>query len=140
MPEREEQSSKDPGRRKQALWNEKKARRILKQLDESGEPVEHFARRHGWVPQRLHWWMSKLGWKRSRPATPPTQEPAVKAPQFVPVRVVPDRSAQRGTGPEAQGPGVHIELGGACSIRVAAHFDAQVLRQVVLALTEDLPC
>lgn len=64
----------------QVVWNEKKVRRILQELDQSGETVTHFARRHGWTPQRLHWWISKLGWKRTCPAVAAPKTPVPPKP------------------------------------------------------------
>ena len=58
-------------------WNEADARRVLAELDASGEPLKTFARTRGLVPQRLEWWRKRL---RSSPITGPvalTLVPAV---------------------------------------------------------------
>jgi hypothetical protein len=126
-----------PEAKKEDLWTEKEVRRLLKELDESGEQVAPFARRRGFKAQRLHWWMSKLGWKRSKPLQPssPLQ---LAQPRFVPVRVVPDSKPTAGA-PRGRGPGVVVELGSR-HIRVEADFDAQVLRRVVQVLEEVPRC
>ena len=151
--------------KKEGVWSEKEARRLLKEVDESGEQIAPFARRVGFKAQRLHWWISKLGWKRSRPLkatepagpTKPAAAPAKPAastkqaasakpaaapakpsvPKFVPVRVVPDRYPA--TAPVNRGAGVVVEVGGR-HIRVEAHFDAEVLRRIVYLLEEGQPC
>jgi hypothetical protein len=126
---------------KQGPWTEERVRLLLQQLDESGEQVASFARRHGFKAQRLHWWMSKLGWKRTRPlfpGGPPPPDSASAAPQFLPLRVVADGrlAAPVPSRPEA---GVVVELGQR-HIRVEAHFDAEVLRRVVQLLEQVPPC
>ena len=46
--------------RKQGHWTEEDARRVLGELEASGESVTGFARRRGLVPQRLWWWRKRL--------------------------------------------------------------------------------
>ncbi|HYE77685.1 MAG TPA: hypothetical protein VEI97_06845 [bacterium] len=137
--------------KKQDPWTEKDVRRLLKELDDSGEQVAPFARRRGFKPQRLHFWMSRLGWKRSKPlksASPakPVEAPAKPvgspakpaAPTFVPVRLVPDPRPAAGAS-RSRAAGVVVELGSR-HIRVEADFDPDVLRKVVRVLEEGLPC
>lgn len=124
---------------KEEPWSERKARRVLKEMEQSGEPVAHFARRHGWTPQRLHWWMTKLGWRRSRPAAEPSAQ-AKEGPRFVPVQIVPDRPAPVLAARPLASSGVVIELGQGRRICVTAAFDQEVLRQVLAVLEEGAPC
>jgi transposase-like protein len=41
-------------------WTELQARDVLQRQGASGESVTVFARRMGFVPQRLYWWSNKL--------------------------------------------------------------------------------
>jgi hypothetical protein len=41
-------------------WTEADARRVLAELDASGQPLKTFTRSHGLVPQRLEWWLRRL--------------------------------------------------------------------------------
>ncbi len=153
MHNAEKESTDEPESMKEGvLWTEEDARRLLRQVDESGEQIAPFARRVGFKAQRLHWWISKLGWKRSRPlrsagpairpkrpgvpAKPAGAQARPSGPKFVPVRVVPDKTCT--TAAVSRGAGVVLEVGGR-SIRVEADFDAQVLRRVV-DLLEGQPC
>ena len=61
-------------------WSPQQARLVLDQWARSGETVTAFARRHGLVPQRLWWWLKRLG--PSQPA-----QPEAPAAQWVPVTV-----------------------------------------------------
>ncbi len=139
MQEQKIETTTQGERGKEEPWSERQARRVLKELDQSGEPVAHFARRHGWTPQRLHWWMTKLCWRRSRPAAV-TPEPAKQGPRFVPVQIVAGRASAGVAAPPAGSSGVVIELGRGRRICVTAAFDAQVLRQVVALLEEGVSC
>jgi hypothetical protein len=139
MQEQKIETTPEAERGKEEPWSERKARRVLKELDQSGEPVAHFARRHGWTPQRLHFWMTKLGWRRSQPAAEPSA-PGKQGPRFLPVQIVPDRAAAAVAAPPPGSSGVVIELCRGRRICVTASFDAQVLRQVVAVLEEDAPC
>jgi hypothetical protein len=145
MPNPDHKATGSPEDKKETPWTKKDALRLLKELDDSGEQVAPFARRRGFTAQRLHFWMTRLGWKRSKPLTssspakPPvgTQvQPA--APKFVPVRVVPDHKPAA-VASRSRAAGVVVELGGR-HIRVEADFDPEVLRQVVRVLEEVLPC
>jgi transposase-like protein len=139
MQEQKIETTAEGERGKEEPWSERKARRVLRDLDQSGEPVAHYARRHGWTPQRLHFWMTKLGWRRSRPAAEPSA-PAKEGPRFVPVHIVPDRPAPGVAAPHLVSSGVVIELGRGRRICVTAAFDQEVLRQVLTVLEEGAPC
>jgi hypothetical protein len=144
MPNPDHEAASSPQDKKEAPWTKKDVLRLLKELDDSGEQVAPFARRRGFKAQRLHWWMSRLGWKRSQPLksgspAKPVGSPAKPAPpKFVPVRVVPDPKPPAVTSRSREA-GVVVELGGR-HIRVEADFAPQVLRQVVRILEEGLPC
>jgi len=56
-------------------WSEEDGRTVVNAWETSGESVGSFARRCGLVPQRVHWWVNRMG---RRQAT---------APAFVPVTV-----------------------------------------------------
>lgn len=136
MQDKKTEAAVDRGER-QEVWSEKKVRRILKELDESGEQVAQFARRHGWTPQRIHWWMSKLGWKRSSPVTAKGKVVATP-PKFVPVRVVEER--RPGVAALAtRGSGVVLELAPGRLIQLERGFDDEVLLRVLQVL-EGAPC
>jgi transposase-like protein len=42
-------------------WTQEQARDVLQRQHASGEGITAFARRMGFVPQRLFWWRGKLG-------------------------------------------------------------------------------
>jgi hypothetical protein len=49
-------------------WTAAEACAALREWESSGEPLEGFARRHGWTAQRLRWWQKRQGdWKEGRP-------------------------------------------------------------------------
>jgi hypothetical protein len=119
----------------------------LEPLDLRGFPLElqpmfeAFAKRRGFTAQRLHWWMSRLGWKRTPlPAAvePPQAAAPVPSPvpAFLPVRVVPDRKSRLGSAPRRPA-GIIIELGSR-HLRLEGDFDEQVLYRVV-QLLEQVP-
>lgn len=51
-------------------WTEADARRVLAELDASGQPLKTFARARGLVPQRLEWWRRRL--RRSSSSSTPS--------------------------------------------------------------------
>jgi len=65
-------------------WTEEEAREVLEHQGASGLSIERFARRVGFVPQRLHWWRTRLA--QSRGGRVALAEPASR-PSFVPVVV-----------------------------------------------------
>ena len=67
--------------RKRTRWNEKQARRLLIEAEESGLSLEEFSRRRGFQPRRLREWQLKL--EKTAAANPP---------QFV--ELVPDQVAR----------------------------------------------
>ena len=109
-----------------AEWTEAEARFLIEAQETSGLNVTEFSRRYGFMPQRLHRWMSKLGVQRKAPARPSTP-PSV----FTPVRVIGPRPATGGT--------LEVVVRGTCSVRVGTDFDVELLRRVVAAL-EVAPC
>lgn len=64
-----------PGTRRH--WTEADARRVLAELDDSGEPLKTFARARGLVPQRLEWWRKRLRAPSSGGAAAITLVPAI---------------------------------------------------------------
>lgn len=49
------------GLRGRRPWSEREGRFVVDTWKASGESVPTFARRIGFVPQRVYWWMSRLG-------------------------------------------------------------------------------
>jgi hypothetical protein len=84
-------------------WTEQDARRVLEELDKSGETVAGFALRRGLVPQRLFWWRKRL----ERVAT------CESKPTFIPVTVraaAAWREAERVAVVVTAGDGVRVEV------------------------------
>lgn len=71
-------------------WTAADARRVLAELDESGQPLKTFARARGLVPQRLEWWRKRLRASSSSHPSSLTFIPATvrEAPPSVAVAVV----------------------------------------------------
>ena len=98
-------------------WTQEQARDVLERQRASGEGITPFARRMGFVPQRLFWWRGRLGDWQPEPAG--TQS-------FVPVVV-------RAQAPE-RGARISVEL---CNgVRVHIHeVDASTAGWVALLLS-----
>src|SRR5271165_242533 len=92
-----------------AVWEER-----VRAWRESGQPCAEFARSHDYSEKALRWWSSEFR-RRSRP------EPTVKMARVV-------RRAESFHGE------MTVAVAGA-SIGVRRGFDAELLRQVVQALT-----
>ena len=104
-------------------WTASEARLLIEAQKASGLTVVEFARRHGFIPQRLHRWKGKLR-QQERETTGPAR--ALKS--FVPVRLVTPRGVGGGT--------LEVVARGGHGIRVGVDFDAGHLRRVLAALEE----
>ena len=99
-------------------WTRDQARDALQKQRASGEGITVFARRMGFVPQRLFWWQGRLRLPSAHP------EPAIQS--FVPVVVRADPSDRRGR--------ISVELGG--GVRVDVHeVDASTAGWVALLVS-----
>jgi len=96
-------------------WSREQAREVLERQQASGDSMTAFARRMGFVPQRLFWWKSRLQ---------PGPEPKA-AQSFVPV-VVREQAAETGAR-------ISVELGGGIRVQVN-HVDAATASRVALLL------
>lgn len=92
-------------------WSPQQARQVLDQWAHSGETLTAFARRHGLVPQRLWWWLKRLG----PPASSLPARPDAPSAQWVPVTV---RTAA------APAVAATVHLGGGLQVHLSA-LDAQ---------------
>jgi transposase-like protein len=104
-------------------WSRSDGEAMVEAFEGSGMSVAEFARRHGLVDQRVHWWLTR---RRRRN----------KGIAFAPVRLVDSR---RGPVPSSVGAApsqgrVEIVLRTGWVIRVDSEFDGETLRRVVQAL------
>jgi transposase-like protein len=95
-------------------WTEEQAREVLARRGASGLSVERFARQMGFVPQRLHWWRSRLAKSDVEPAAVAER---IDRPQFVPVVVRAAEPAAEGAVP------LRVHIGGRVVVDVL-HADA----------------
>lgn len=112
-------------RRQRVLWTEADARKVLGELERSGETIACFAQRRGINPSTLHKWRQKLGLRYKDRATESAQRRG-----FVRVQVKPAAA------PVALGEcesGLIVEVSG-CQIRVQRGFDVGLLRAIVETL------
>ena len=65
----------------ETIWSEAVARRLLDEWAKSGESLAAFARRRGFLPQRLSWWSKRLA--SVKPGASMREAPA--RPAFIPV-------------------------------------------------------
>ncbi len=119
-------------------WTIEDAREMAKAFEESGETLAAFSRRYRLTPERLSWWLKRLGYRspqgpRSSAAPPVT---------FMPVRVVPSpvspRKKETEAAPTSAGM-IEVILTGGQRVRVGGEFDENLLRRVVATL-EDRQC
>ena len=93
-------------------WSEKEGRQVLDAWEASGNSVPTFARAAGLVPQRVYWWIERLGRRNARGgALAPTPTPTA----FVPVTVRP--AVQTATA--LRGPAVTVMASDGLRIEVA---------------------
>ena len=91
-------------------WSEKQGRQVLDAWEASGESVPTFARGAGLVPQRVYWWIERLG-RRDARGSARTPTPTA----FVPVTVRP--AVQAATA--LRGPAITVMASDGLRIEVA---------------------
>lgn len=99
-------------------WREAEARVVVEAWRSSGEGLTKFARRHDLRPNRLGWWVRRLGSHGQM--------------RFHAVRLVQRRSESDGA--------IEIELRGDRRVRVPRSFEADDLRRVLEVLGEAATC
>ena len=100
-------------------WTEIEARGVLEAWKKSGRSLEAYARARGLVPQRLHWWKTKLRF-------------GAKELALVPVRVA-QRPAEA-TADGRRGEPVTVLLRTGHMLKVGRDFDEQTFARVVALL------
>ena len=101
-------------------WTEVEARGVLEAWKKSGRSLEGYARSRGLVPQRLHWWKTKLGFGKAPDAKS-------RAVALLPVRVAEAMAARRGEP-------VTVLLRSGHMIKVGRDFDESAFARVVALL------
>jgi transposase len=99
-------------------------RQQLRRQQASGQDVREFCDGAGLSVPSFYWWRREARIRDSR------RGGGIDRPRFVPVRMMPEPSADAS---------LEVVLGGGRSIRVGSGFDADHLRAVVAAL-EATPC
>ena len=102
-------------------WTEIEARGVLEAWKKSGQTLEGYARSRGLVPQRLHWWKTKLGFGKAA-------EIKSHAVAMLPVRVAEARTDGR------RGEPVTVLLRSGHMIKVGRDFDESAFARVVALL------
>ncbi len=119
-------------------WTRADAEAALRVWQGSGLPLATFAKQHGIVPQRLHWWRRRLGWTvNSMGSRSAGGEGAVTFVELSWVRRAVD--ASRPPEQVEDDAGIEVVLARGCRVLIRRHFDAETLRRVVAAL-EAVPC
>lgn len=117
-------------------WTMDDAREMAKAFEASGKNLAEFGRGHGLTPERLRWWLKRMG-KPSTRGRPSSGGPMV----FAPVRLV--SAVGRGIASEKTSSvsesTIEVVLVGGRRVRVGTEFDVGLLRRVVAAL-EDGRC
>jgi len=104
-------------------WTEIEARGVLEAWKKSGMCLEAYARARGLVPQRLHWWKTKLGVA--------AQTAKGKGAALVPVRVS-ERSVEATD--SRRGEPITVLLRTGHMLKVGRDFDEQTFARVVSLL------
>jgi len=104
-------------------WTDVEARKVLGELERSGETVAGFAQRRGINPSTLHKWRQKLGLRNKDRVTESAQRGFVRVQVTPAVPVAPGNPAT----------GLVVEIGG-CQIHVRRGFDVSLLRAIAEAL------
>jgi hypothetical protein len=99
-------------------WREAEARVVVQAWRSSGEGLARFARRHDLRPNRLGWWVRRLG--------------SQGQVHFHAVRLVQQQ-------PDSDG-SIEIEFNGGRLVRVRPGFEAEDLRHVLEVLREAATC
>jgi hypothetical protein len=102
-------------------WTEIEARGVLEAWKRSGQTLEAYARSRGLVPQRLHWWKTKLGFGKSG-------DTRSRAVAVLPVHVAEARTDTR------RGEPVTVLLRSGHMIKVGRDFDESAFARVVALL------
>jgi hypothetical protein len=102
-------------------WTEVEARGVLEAWKKSGQSLEGYARSRGLVPQRLHWWKTKLGFGTAA-------DPRSRTVALLPVHV-----AEAPTDPR-RGEPVTVLLRSGHMIKVGRDFDESAFARVVALL------
>lgn len=88
--------------RSSRYWTRDQAREVLEKQRASGDGITVFARRMGFVPQRLFWWQSRLRL--------PSHSSDAAPQSFVPVVVRGESADRRGRISVAMGGGVRVDV------------------------------
>lgn len=110
-------------------WSRSDGEAMVEAFEGSGMSVAEFARRHGLVDQRVHWWLTR-------------RRPQKKRMSFAPVRLIDSMREPLPSSARAapSSGGVEIVLRAGRVIRVGNEFDAETLRRVVEALEGGARC
>lgn len=110
-------------------WSRSDGEAMVAAFEGSGMSVAEFARRHGLVDQRVHWWLTR-------------RRPRSKSLAFAPVRLVDSRREPlpSSVGVATSAGGVEVILRTGRVIRVGSEFDAETLRRVVEVLEGGARC
>jgi hypothetical protein len=95
-------------------WSEVEARGMLAAFEKSGLSIEHFAREHGFVPQRIYYWRKRIA------------DLDAERPQLLPVNVRAE--------PPRRGEPVTLLLRSGHMMKLANGFDEEAFLRVVSLL------
>jgi hypothetical protein len=128
-------SNKTAKRADEFIARERHWRRLIAQQRRSGLSQAAFCRRRRILPGTFAWWTSELRRRDERRRRGGIRLGADNVKPFIPVRVVARQSAAAGMSSTAVG--FEIELRTGRRIRVAAEFNRDALRDLVLILDSE---